>query len=158
MSRVAPATSVPCGACPWRTSNHGKPHPDGWYTKRNRQRLWAGMRRGEAMTCHPTDPNNPIPEGARPVPEGTTTHECAGALVLQQREAMVLQEVYGSDLRAYRRARPRGLTRDGIAEIVSRFLFAGTPFGGLPMAKPDLNEPCSVDGLDWPLGGGDDGA
>jgi hypothetical protein len=39
----------------------------GWYTKANLQRLWAGMRRGEDMTCHPTDPDKPGPSGGTPV-------------------------------------------------------------------------------------------
>lgn len=69
---VKPATQHPCVHCPWRAANQGKPHPGGWYTKANLQRLWAGMRRGGDMTCHPTDPAIPVPEGIRPAPEGAT--------------------------------------------------------------------------------------
>lgn len=132
----------PCAACPWRTENHGRRHPDGWYTAANRKRLWAKLRRGDGMTCHPTDPLNPIPEGARAVPENATTHECAGALILQQRELMYLQDE--PDLQTYRRNRPLGLTRAGIAEMISRALFGGLPIvGGRAMSKPDLNEKVS---------------
>lgn len=63
--KVAEAsTAGPCAQCPWRTSNQGKRHPDGWYTKANLRRLWAGLRRGERMTCHPTDPANPVSDKA----------------------------------------------------------------------------------------------
>ncbi len=146
---TTPATPVPdaaaCLACPWRLSNQGKPHPDGWYTKKNLARLWAGLRRGEDMSCHPSDPNNPISENAqqrgyRPAPDHSKARECAGSLVLRQREVTLLNRDHEGDTRAYRRARPRGLTRDGIAAVVSRALFGGTPLGGAPMARPDLND------------------
>ena len=59
------AAKSPCQACPWRVENHGKRHPDGWYTKANLRRLWSGIRRGEEMSCHPTDPSNPVSERAQ---------------------------------------------------------------------------------------------
>lgn len=146
---VAEAINTPCAQCPWRTANHGKRHPDGWYTKANRARLWAQLRRGEAMTCHPTDPENPVPLGARPVPSHVTTRECAGAIILQQREMDTLQRM--DDFKAYRKARPMGLTREGVAEMISRIMFAGMPMiGGRPMPRPNLNEPVSHDPLgEW---------
>jgi hypothetical protein len=149
------AARKPCANCPWRLSNQGKRHPSGWYTKRNLRRLWQGLKRGEAMSCHPTDPNNPVgPEdeaaGHRPAPEGMDPRECAGALVLVQREVEVFQAVARQrdeeepgakdGLRAYRRLRPRGMTQEGLAEVVSRVLFGGTPFGGADMTTPDLND------------------
>lgn len=143
---VEEAQLKPCAQCPWRTENHGKRHPGGWYTKANRQRLWARLRRGDSMTCHPTDPTNPVPEGMAPAPEHATTHECAGALILQQRELMYLQSA--PDLKSYRRSRPSGLTVEGIQELISRALFGGVPMiGGRKMAEPDLNEPVSHDAL-----------
>jgi hypothetical protein len=144
---IAPATLHPCVHCPWRTTNQGKPHPLGWYTKANLRRLWAGMRRGEDMSCHPTDPRNPVPDGARPAPEGSTTLECAGSLILKQREVMHFQQLAedhpGEDpFKLYRQAHPRGLTRDGLWAVVSRAMFGGVPvIGGLAMTRPDLNEP-----------------
>lgn len=140
---VVMSADVPCAQCPWRTSNHGKRHPDGWFTITNRKRLWAQLRRGEAMTCHPTDPENPLPAGTRAVPDHVTTRECAGAIILQQRELDILQREY-PDFRAYRRARPMGLTRDGFASMVSRLLFGGVPvIGGPKVSKPNLNESVS---------------
>jgi hypothetical protein len=139
--RRHPAALVPCQACPWRLANQGRRHPGGWYTAANLRRLWAGLRRGEDMSCHPTDPANPVPDGWRQVPPDTRTRECAGALILKQREVMVLQEVYGSDPRAYRRGRPHGLTSQGVLAVVERAIFGGGPIGGIVMTRPNLNEP-----------------
>ena len=88
------AMTSPCAACPWRKSNQGKPHPHGWYTKKNLERLWAGLRSGEApgMTCHPTDLNNEVPEGHRAPPETVEAKECAGALILVIRELKLLEK------------------------------------------------------------------
>lgn len=55
-AQVRPACALACLACPWRLSNQGRPTPGGWYTRRNLDRLWAGLRRGTRMSCHPTDP------------------------------------------------------------------------------------------------------
>ena len=154
---VKPATQHPCVHCPWRTANQSKPHPAGWYTLANLRRLWAGMRRGENMTCHPTDPANPVPDSTRPAPDDATTLECAGSLILKQREFMRFQRLAlanpGEDtFRLYRQRYPRGLTRGGILAVVERAMFGGIPLiGGLAMARPDLNEPgiSAPDIEDW---------
>lgn len=144
-SSFRPASKVgPCADCPWRTSNQGKRHPGGWYTKANLQRLWSGLRRGERMTCHPTDPDNPVPEGWRKAPLGRATAECTGALILQQREMQRVSDILeaGGALSDYRRAHPRGLTQFGVAKLVGELLFGGAPvIGSLEMSKPDLNSP-----------------
>lgn len=137
---VHPAAPSPCDACPWRIANHGQRHPDGWYTARNRDRLWAKLRRGDSMSCHPTDPRNPVPEGHRAAPEDAKTRECAGALILQQREWMLFQEEHAGDVAGYRRARPRGLTREGLMAIAARSI--RWP-GDVEMSTPDLNQPVS---------------
>lgn len=149
MSRgpVTPAASAACKQCPWRLSNQGTRHPDGWYTKANLRRLWSKLRRGDSMTCHPTDPANPIPEGARPVPEGTTTRECTGALVLQQREFMVVQAHLTADppggLGNYRRERPSGLTKIGAVAVMEEAVFGGP--------RPNLGDPdIGYEPLAWP--------
>lgn len=147
---VGPAAPRPCSRCPWRTSNQGKRHPGGWYTKANLRRLWAGLRRGERMTCHPTDPDNPVEaewleKGVRAAPEGAKTHECTGALILQQREFMRLQRFVQRDpkngLKLYRWENPRGLTRDGIKAMLQRLAFNGTPLDAMQMATPNLAQP-----------------
>lgn len=146
--KVEPAAETPCAQCPWRTANHGKRHPDGWYTKANLSRLWAQLRRGEAMTCHPTDPTNPLPPGARKVPETTTTRQCTGAIILQQRELMRLQRC--ESLTDYRRQRPRGLTVAGIGQLLERAVLGGVWPGTVAWPKPDLNQPVSHDPLgEW---------
>ncbi len=142
----------PCSSCPWLTVNHGKPHPDGWYTKGNRKRLWnGGLRHGDLMSCHKTDPHNPVPEGEKPVPGDTVVHECTGALILQQRELMLFQtaaehsEAVGDKRGSFKLYRQMGgtMTKMGLGEIVNRAMLGGTPFGGLRMSRPDLNEPVS---------------
>lgn len=140
--KVAPACPRPCSACPWRRSNQGKRHPGSYYTKANLRRLWAGLRRGARMSCHPTDPRNPAPPGSPPV-KGDLTRECCGALILQQREMDAFQRVVKSGakdgLREYRRRRPRGLTREGLVAIAERALFGGTPLDPAKMGNPDLS-------------------
>lgn len=127
----------PCAHCPWRKSNRGKRHPDGWYSKQNLRRLWAGLRSGDApgMTCHPTDLRNPLPKGSKPVPDGTVARECAGALLLVTRELREVERLDKEDRAIeYFRLRPYGLTRAGIMHwLLGRMQFAGTPLGGAPI-------------------------
>lgn len=142
----------PCGACPWRRSNAGKRHPDGWYRRANLARLWQLLRHGDAMSCHPTDPDNPVSEeaiaaGYRPAPPDSRRLECRGALVLVQREMHLLVNRYDNDVRAYRADRPRGLSKHGIARVAARLMFGGVPFlgAGGKMARPDLNADVGYD-------------
>lgn len=137
-----PATPTSCVHCPWRISNHGKRHPDGWYTRANLARRGAGVRRGAVMSCHPTDPNNPVSAkaqaaGYHPAPPASRTRECTGGLILQQREVATLQEDHES-IRAYRAARPYAMTAEGLAAVVARTMFV-LP-GETPMTRPDLNQ------------------
>jgi hypothetical protein len=151
---TTPASSSPCLGCPWRTENHGKRHPDGWYSKANLRRLWAGMRRGEQMSCHPTDASNPVSEAAqekgyRPAPERAQLRECAGAVIMTQRELMVFQDHVeaGGGFKAYRADRgSRAMTLDGLRRLVDRAVFTRG------YVTPDLNQPVSLpdDDLPWP--------
>lgn len=155
MTGPEPSAADPCKTCPWRTSNHDQPHPEGWYRRGNLDRLWKGLRDGESMSCHPTDPDNPVSEAAqaagyRPAPPGTQRLECRGGAILQQREIHLFQTDHDGDLRAYRKARPSGMTRYGLQVIVLRLAFGGVPFiGGPPMARPDLNAPVGYRKLPW---------
>lgn len=136
MPVVKPAASTPCSACPWRLANHGKPHPHGWYTKKNLRRLWGGLRTGEApgMSCHPTDPNNEVPEGHKAPKDGAEPAECAGALLLVKRELQLFQ----ADPVAYKRERrPGKLTLDGLRWWV---LARAGPFAGTPMGGPAMRD------------------
>lgn len=156
--QTRPDDAGACVSCPWRISNHGKSHPDGWFTAANRRRLWAQLRQGEAMSCHRTDPDNPVSDAAvaagyKRVPEGTQVKECTGAVVLAQREAMIWQDDHAGSVKDYRKARPRGLTREGLVATVMRVAFGGVPIvGGPPVQKPNLNDPtigAGLPGVDW---------
>jgi hypothetical protein len=139
-TRWRPAsTRHTCSGCPWLAVNQGTRTAHGWYTKANLRRLWAGLRNGERMTCHPTDPaNEPLP-GQPAVPAGVATRECTGALVLVQRELQRLNDTCeaGGTFADYRRAHPKGLTFRGAMSWVGDVLIH-LP-GELEVAKPDLN-------------------
>lgn len=130
----------PCAQCPWRLDNQGKRHPDGWYSIKNLRRLWAGLRSGERMTCHPTDPCNPVPVGHRAAPESATTRECAGAQILIQRELDRVQDVLRAkgEFSEYKAANPRGLTKVG-AYTHAMSMAVRLP-GELKYAPVDLND------------------
>lgn len=149
---VTEPTPQPCRQCPWLISNHGKPHPDGWYSKKNRARLWSGLRRGEAMSCHPTDPSNTVSlraqaAGYQPAPAQAERRECVGALVLQQRELQLAGEA--PLFSTYARARTRGMTRVGLARLLERYVLGGRLPGAVALPRPDLNAAVAMDGLDW---------
>jgi hypothetical protein len=118
-------------------SNQGRPHRDGWFTKKNLRRLWNALRRGEApgMTCHPTHPR----EGFDFLDADPKTHECAGLLLIVQRElhmVQTLQRKLGDKVafETYLTQRRQGLTRTGLLWwAVSRCALAGTIMGGPPM-------------------------
>lgn len=147
---VEVACESACKACPWRVANQGTKHPHGWYTKKNLQRLWAGMRRGEMMSCHPTDPRVDVPNGKH-APEDATTRECAGILILLKREmqhfyryvnatGLPQDEAIGPAFASYRKERPFGLTRIGLVVMAQRTAWAGVPLvGGKPMPNQELD-------------------
>lgn len=124
MTAIQPAATTPCSACPWRKSNHGKRNAGGWYTKANLRRLWAGLRRGERMSCHPTDQRmNDDPGQTVEVPDHVQPRECAGALLMVQRELNLLEALDKTEpepVRAYLSQRPRGLTRRGLGANIQR--------------------------------------
>ena len=146
LKQVEPACPVPCKFCPWRLTNQGsKPDPHKFYEQGNLARLWKGLRDGARMSCHPTDPRMAEFEGYEALADREVTHECAGALVIVQREFMVFQALApahpkGKALTAYRKARPNGLTRYGLIAITERALFGGTMLNPLAMAHPNLGD------------------
>lgn len=116
---VEPALPRACSHCPWRIGNQGKRTTDGFYSKANLQRLWNGMKQGELMTCHPTDPRMNEFESAPRVSECATTHICTGATILVQREWMRFQAIAeanpGRDpYRIYRALDGPRMTREGL--------------------------------------------
>lgn len=145
----------PCAACPWRLDNHTRRHPDGWFTKANRNRLWRRLRTGESMSCHTTDPANPVSEAAqaagyRPAPEGSRVLECRGAVILQQRELGLYARRYCGDFKRYRQQRRAGLTLVGMRVLMSRIAFGGVPLlGGPKMGRPGLDAEVGHEPLPW---------
>lgn len=140
----------PCAHCPWRVENQGKRHKHGFYTKANLRRLWSGLKNGERMTCHPTDPEMAEFEGYEKTADREVTYECAGALILVQREVMRFQSQYTDTidptpeatkaaLKAYREKHPKGLTKVGLFRHMMAVAFDGNPMTGPRAATPDLN-------------------
>lgn len=144
---VEPACPRPCAFCPWRLANQGsKPGPHKFYAPANLKRLWKGLRDGARMSCHPTDPRMSEFEGYEALAGREVTHECAGALVIVQREFMVFQELAQANpkskktLQLYRKARPHGLTRNGLVAMLERAMLGGSFLNPVAMARPDLND------------------
>jgi len=143
---IKPACPKPCSSCPWRLANQGsKPDPHSFYTKANLARLWKGLRDGARMSCHPTDPRMSEFAGYESLADRGVTHECAGALTLQQRELMKYQEIALADpkskrtLQEYKKQNPKGLTRNGLVSLVERSVFGRTSLD-VAMSTPDLND------------------
>lgn len=146
---IAPPAERPCAACPWLVANHGRPHPDGWYTKANRRRLWGGLRQGEMMTCHPTDPDNPAPSD-RPeavAPAGRPTRLCAGAWALIMVEVSHVDAELrrpGGSFARYRAERPHpAMTKEGAAAQAMRAFVRMPGSPAMPLTM-DFVEPVGV--------------
>lgn len=144
---VKPACPRPCAHCPWRLANQGsKPDPHKFYTPSNLARLWRGLRAGARMSCHPTDPRMSEFEGYEALADREVTHECAGALVIVQREWMVFQGMCLADpkgkktLQLYRRERPNGLLREGLVALMERALLSGSALNPVAMIRPNLGD------------------
>jgi hypothetical protein len=145
-----PHAAEPCRDCPWRTENRGRRSKGGWYSLSNLRRLWSGMRRGERMSCHPTDPRmaeiaDQAYEGFKPAPPDAKGKECVGAMVLVRRELGICVGTYGSDIGSYRRARPRGLTKHGLAAALEREVFE--VLSDVNPNHPDVSHPDLGDDL-----------
>lgn len=112
------------------------------------------------MTCHPTDPDNPVADDGSQAPDGAQTKECYGALLLVAREMKLAEglcETHGDRAaQEYRKLRPKGLTRTGLSYWVWRFAAGGTPITGpsVPttftlddeIQHPDFDAPEILDG------------
>ncbi len=112
MSTPTEPTAHPCATCPWLKTNHGKPHKAGWYTTKNLRRLWRGVRAGEQMICHATDPESINYGGDKPV---APDHQrlCVGQLILVMRSIQRLER--SSSFAAYRAGDGIRMTRIGMA-------------------------------------------
>lgn len=130
---ILPALGKACADCPWRVSNRGRRNEHGFYTAKNLRRLWAGMRNGERMTCHPTDPRMAEYEGYEKTEDAPVVRECAGSLLLKAREVTLLNSIAAKIpegkkvdvMKLYKAVSPMGLTRRGIIKIIEDTAFAG---------------------------------
>jgi hypothetical protein len=112
---MKPAPPKPCSDCPWWRGKAGR-HPLGLDYEERRTALWDHLREGRGvMTCHKTDPRLTERYPAAGVRADRVPHECAGSLVLVQRELALFRAEHDSDPASYCEARPHGLTRRGIA-------------------------------------------
>lgn len=143
MSEVQTCLPKACSHCPWRIGNQGKRTTDGFYSKVNLQRLWAGLKDGQAMSCHPTDPRMNEFESAPRVKDDAVTHECTGATILVQREWMVFQELmqeHGEHgFRRYRALGGPRMTREGLWAVAMRASLGDSPVTAA-MGRPDLGD------------------
>lgn len=147
MSSCRATNAKACAQCPWRLTNQGKPHPDGFYLLSNLRRLLTGLRNGESNSCHLTDPSHPdhVKAGAR---VDSKALECAGAIVLVRRELAELanpsREITAESAKHYEEQRRGGFTRRGIVKwTVERIAFAGVPFlGGRPI--PEVEDDAAI--------------
>lgn len=131
---------IPCATCPWLRVNHGKPNPPthdrlkleaahagekvyDWYSPANLRRLWDGIRQGEQMICHATDPKA-ADYGGKNAKAGKEC-SCVGTLILLKRHLDILNE--SSSFADYRKRAGRGaLTKLGLGVWVNRILFSQT--------------------------------
>ena len=147
LKKVEPACPVPCKFCPWRLANQGsRPDPHKFYTPGNLARLWKGLRNGARMSCHPTDPRMAEFAGYEALVDREVTNECAGALVIVQREFMTFQNLAAANpeskkvVALYRKQRPNGMTHSGLIALVERAMFGGTILNPIAMSRPNLGD------------------
>jgi hypothetical protein len=139
-SRNCERTASPCATCPWLRENHGKVNPadPSWYTLANAKRLWNGIRQGEAMICHATDPESADygGKGAKPGHE----RMCVGMLVLVARTFKMLGTTKPAEYKKGAGGKMR-MTPRGILAWIERFTFRGSAIG-----TPKDVMPVSYDG------------
>jgi hypothetical protein len=110
-------THYPCDTCPWKGKNFNASTPDPktaerhWYTTNNLKRLWEGIRQGERMICHDTDPKSKTYGNTKNVKAGYE-RDCVGSLILVMRSIQRLERVPFKD---YRKGKGKRMTRDGAA-------------------------------------------
>jgi hypothetical protein len=141
-----PDVAQPCATCPWLIRNHGIPHPTHWYAAKNLRRLWSGIRRGEGMICHSTDPDATSYGALKNAAEGNE-RMCIGSLVLVAR---TFERLNKSSPSQYHDGLGPRMTRRGIARWVERFLFRATPLGHSSRVMPTQYRIPDPVGVPWP--------
>jgi hypothetical protein len=151
---------VPCLTCPFRVANFGKANPPDtesceveWYSKANLFRLWHdGLRYGEAMVCHSTDPDSR--DTKRPDLEG---HEqvCLGSLAIVYQHLAVLDDLVRAGRRdpykSYSRiAGAARMSKHGILQWALSINLRRTGlFGGLALPSVLDWEAIKLCGVQW---------
>lgn len=140
MSDYRPPLSKPCQSCPWRVENEDHDYSAIFEipTQEARESLWDMQRDGDDPMCHCSVPDwregiamcrqrledgGPWPPSPDDYEEacGMVPRLCPGGLALQHREVLRIHET-GFD--RYAECEPRGLTRDGLRQVLTR-LFGG---------------------------------
>lgn len=124
-----------CKTCPFLTANHGKPNPEGveilraengegltdWYSEENLRRLWMnGLRHGEGMICHSTDPTASS-YGGKDARKGVQK-PCTGSLIAVFKHIKYLETILKENKHSAQKAkriyfektRKEGLSDQGI--------------------------------------------
>jgi hypothetical protein len=111
-------THYPCESCPWHVKNFNKPTPNPetaeltWYSTGNLKRLWEGLRHGERMICHDSDPKSKTYGNSKDINAGHE-RDCVGGLILVMRSIRRLEQV---PFKEYRKGKGKRMTRDGAAQ------------------------------------------
>lgn len=152
-----------CGGCPFKKSNFGKetPNPEltdyDWYSEENMKRLWDGLRDGEDMVCHSSDPDSVEYGSECKIKDSHTPHLCYGALLVIFRHAKAFEKMLNehpdSPDTAYKNyvrqcGSEKPMTMRGLTEFIMKVNFGRTSLlGGLPMPK-NIKDDDAV-GLPW---------
>lgn len=130
-TKLAPAAGNPCQECPFRKSNANREHPQNLYRNEQFTSEWKQVAAGSFFACHVTAPDlHPYDERSRaagyvPPVETGQRPECSGAVLAIQRE-LDLALIYPS-YRAYKAARPTGLSQQAFRNAVDRIKGVAAP-------------------------------
>lgn len=149
---VTDGCTAPCKGCPFLRENQGKKTDGGFYSVKNLRRLWSGVRQGETMICHATDPNAHESGSPAHPKEGQikpgNERVCLGALFLFKREEQLMGGLGSFKQYAkHPRAAKPPMTKMGFLRVVEAVMFANTPLGcTIEWLMPDMS--ANV-GLPW---------
>lgn len=130
-TKLGPAAGDPCRECPFRKSNANREHPQNLYRNEQFASEWKQVAAGSFFACHVTALDlHPYDERSRaagyvPPVETGRRPECSGAVLAIQRE-LDLALIYPS-YRAYKAARPTGLSPKAFMNVVDRLKGSATP-------------------------------
>lgn len=117
-----------CATCPWRKANQENPPanlPKEWYTRKNLDRLWNGVRTGKTPNhiCHALDPD--AKDYGGPEKSGGVKQVCAGMTFLLIQEVNAMNAA--GTLKGYQEAREKPLSKRGALVVLEQSVFGGYP-------------------------------